>query len=1018
MFVALALATSASGRPARATEPVDTFLEAMWQRQLYDEALDYLDLLNTLAVLPENQQQKAFYQRGLTLVQIASRQSDLADRNTMLARAVQAFEKFEKDFPHHALAASAKNQIGNVLIERGRSEVQAAAQADNKEARLAAARQLYEQARQQFSAAETELDAQRQKLPKLIPVSDTELKARKLQVSNDLSEVRMLRASIDYELAKTFAAKSSDALKHLQAAAKSYARLYESNRVRNNTGLVARLWEGLCYQEMGETQRALGCYQELMDQPTTPETRVLKAKGTRHALECWIKDSEKKYQEAIERGERWEKESGSNPNDADALAIFYLTAVACQAQSDALPAKDPNRKKLAGSARQYIVPVASHPGEFQRQARTLLVALDAKKDKKDAESAAAAFVDAVERGKEALEEMQEATASLKEAEAGNDKKAIAVQQKKKDDATAKALASLELALALSNSKTSIEDLNSVRYYLCFLAWDAGRLYDAAVLGEFLARRYADSLPGRQGARIALAAYVRMYSESKSEDKTFEMGHIARIAELIFERWPGQEEADEAALTLLNFAAAEQQLDKIVEYLNKISPNSPRRGPAELRTGQALWSNYLRASQAPLADRPPQAKLDEMKKRAEDVLAQGIARMEKSPEVDAALAGAVFTMAQIQVENGQPEKAISWLENPKFGPLTLVKANHHAAKGFATETYKMALRAYIGVKPQELKKAEATMDALEKLAGKDAKATENLTAIYISMGRQLQQHLQELRKTGQKKELETVSNAFEVFLDRVTKRDTGGSYATLNWVGETYFSLGTGFDDGPGTTSAKAKTFFDKAATAYAKMLEIAEKDPKYKEQPAGLISVRLRLADCYCRAGKYDDSIKLVTSVLRIRPSLLTAQVQAAETYQAKGATDPASYALAKAGSTPGKDGQNLIWGWSKLSKQAASNYMKFADTFHLARLKMAEGRYQFALAKKSEPKLAKAVLEQAKKDLWYTYELHPDLGGNEAKYELLLKKIQKSLGEKEVGLAEFKQRDKETEKANTADTK
>ena len=49
-------------------------------------------------------------------------------------------------------------------------------------------------------------------------------------------------------------------------------------------------------------------------------------------------------------------------------------------------------------------------------------------------------------------------------------------------------------------------------------------------------------------------------------------------------------------------------------------------------------------------------------------------MEKSaPEIDASLPAAAFTMAQISVETGQPDKAIEWLENPKFGPLTLVKA---------------------------------------------------------------------------------------------------------------------------------------------------------------------------------------------------------------------------------------------------------------------------------------------------------------------------------------------------------
>src|SRR5450755_3092831 len=108
-----------------------------------------------------------------------------------------------------------------------------------------------------------------------------------------------------------------------------------------------------------------------------------------------------------------------------------------------------------------------------------------------------------------------------------------------------------------------------------------------------------------------------------------------------------------------------------------------------------------------------------------------------------------------------------------------------------------------------------MDALDKLAqgSGDAKAAENLTAIYISLGREMQQHLQEVRKTGKKADLEAVSKAFEIFLDRVTKRNIGNSYATLNWAGETYYSLATGLEDGPPSQAAKSKAYFQKATTA-------------------------------------------------------------------------------------------------------------------------------------------------------------------------------------------------------------
>ncbi|MBI3837634.1 MAG: hypothetical protein HY288_06840 [Planctomycetia bacterium] len=1010
----LALAAAGLTAGARADEPVEAFLEALRQRQMYDEAIDYLDLLGGHPHLADSVKQRVLYEQGVTLLESASRLSDLGARETQLSKANELFAKFQASFPLHEFAAAAKNQTANILVERGRVKVELARQAAPKEPLIAEARKFFEQARVQFTAAEKDLDLQWQKFPKL--VAEKDLQAQKRQVSGDLAQVRMLRAGVDYELAKTFAPQSAEAKKHLQAAVESFAEIDKAYRTRA-AGLLARLWEGRCFQEMGEIKQALGCYQELMDLPPNPDTRSIKTKSTRQALECWTKESEKKYQEAIERGERWEKEAGGSQTDPDALAIRYLTALAYQAQSNALPSKDPNRKKLVSVARQYVGPVAKHPGEYQRPAKMLLVALGGSKDQKEQKESAsdpATFADAFERGNEALGQMQEAGVALKLAQSKSDKAAVANLQRQQKESAAAAREAFQLALTLSDKKTEIDDLNSARWYVCYLAWDAGQYYDAAVMGDFLAHRYPDSQAGRKGALVALAAYMRLYAENKATEQDFEASRLQDIAQYTFKTWPDQEEADEAALTLLNFAASQKQLDKVLEYLGKISATSARRGQAELRAGQALWSAYLRGSQAPPEERPKQEQLDQLRKQAQDLLAKGISRMEKAETADATMAAAVFALAQICVDTAEPDKAIGWLEHPKMGPLTLVKSGSPlATQAFAIETYKLALRADVAVRPQQLKKAEEAMDALEKLVQGtgDAKAAENLTAIYISLGRELQQHLQELQKTGKKNELEAVSRAFEVFLDRVTKRNSGNSYASLNWVGETYYSLATGFDEGGPSLAAKAKTYFQKATAAYQRMIEFAEKDPELATQSENLIGVRLRLADCYKRAGKFDEAIKVLLVVLKQKPMLTAAQIQAAETYQAQGAVDPLAYARAITGSTPGKDGKNAIWGWNQLSRlienRITTGDPKFEESFHLARLNMAESRYRYSLTLKDKAKRDK-VLEAAKQDLWITYKLHPKLGGEESadKYDRQLKQIQRELGNKVTGLAEFKERE------------
>ena len=49
-----------------------------------------------------------------------------------------------------------------------------------------------------------------------------------------------------------------------------------------------------------------------------------------------------------------------------------------------------------------------------------------------------------------------------------------------------------------------------------------RYDEAAVLGEYLMTRYPETDSARQGAKIALAAWVRLYGEAKPDDREFEI----------------------------------------------------------------------------------------------------------------------------------------------------------------------------------------------------------------------------------------------------------------------------------------------------------------------------------------------------------------------------------------------------------------------------------------------------------------------------------------------------------------
>jgi tetratricopeptide (TPR) repeat protein len=631
------------------------------------------------------------------------------------------------------------------------------------------------------------------------------------------------------------------------------------------------------------------------------------------------------------------------------------------------------------------------------------------------------FAEAFERGKQSLDEAQAAILGIDIAknQEAVDPAILAQLAEDKQRNERAAMADFRLALALAGKasgkdRPDAEQLNTARFYVCYLFYDGGEYYDAAVIGDFLARHATDKTTaagvesyGFKGAQIVLASYINLFRNSKQTDKSFEAKKIREAAEYILAHWPDQ--AEDAALSLLNFALADRRLDDALGYLNRIPADSPRRGQSDLFAGQALWAAYLKAVQAPADERPPQEELDRFKSQARQVLRDGFERIEKQGvEPTDALADGMLALAQVYLDNGEGQLAVATLENPTFGPLTLVEAGSPLVKrpGFAVETYKVAVRAYIA--QQQIAKAKTVMDALDKavVASGDPAANEMLTSIYVSLGRELQQQLERMRKDASQQDLQAVSDAFETFLSRISSRQTGTNYNSLSWVAETLYGLAAGLDDPAEPAKDPAKTHYKHAAEAYRQILVQAARDPKFVPDPNTLLGVQLRMAVSLRRIGDFDEAIKLIVEVLKQHPTMITAQIAAAETLAAQGEVEREGYMRSILGTSPDQHGHNLIWGWAILANKTQGN-PQFEETFYRARLKIAEARLLYGL-KVTDPAIRAKTFESAKNDLWKTFRLYPNLGGpqSSAEYDLLLKRIQQQLHQPLDGLREFKERE------------
>ena len=1016
--LALGCLVAAAG-PGLAVERAEDFLQGLREHGYFDMAIEYLEQMRTSPLCPPELKEAIDYEAAVTLMAGSLAIQDPKLREKDLDQARDKFEAFIKADPRHPLVPGARMQLANVLVARGQSKMEQAGRstksAEERKQLMSEARALHQEARKVFTEAERHFTAEHKKFPKVIPPKDTKKIEAREQVRKDLVQSRLLLATVAYEIAKTHPADSKEFKAEMTGAAKQYHDLYAKYKMVL-AGLYARMWEGRCYKELGDKESlktAQVVFEEMLLQPDEPKAyRDMKNKSLILLLETYNLPALKKYAETLKKGKEWEDAArGPEENSPDGLAVHFQEGEAAMAILRGMKKDDKDYGAMRKEARRHFDFVGRFDGRYQQQARARMrdPLLGGEKLPEPTN-----FSEARDRGKAALDEMQAADfeLKLKQSQGPVDAKTVKEFQQRMDAARDEAKVyfrkALELGVDEIPSKELNTELNIVRYYLAYLYWATDELYEAAVMGEFLARKYPNAAGARPGAKIAMAAYAKLRSEIPQDgDRSFETDMMVRIAEHITQRWSGGPEAEEAWLMLIRTAIVDRDVKKAKEYLEKLPADSARRSEAQLLVGQALWTAYVRSSYLPEDERPAQAQLTAMIQEARGQLEGGIAKMRKAEgELSYTLLSAALSLAQIYIETNEPKKAIAILEEPKIGPLALeVAGNPVTDRGnFRVETYKAALRAYVA--DQQLDKAEKTMDALEKLmgAGGDAEAGKKLTDIYISLGLELERQVKRLQKENNPAALQNVLNGFELFLTRISKRP-GNSFNSLHWVAETFYSLGSGLDPGTSQLPKNVRQYYEKARDTFQKILD--EIEAGQLEAPEGADTrIKIRLARCLRRLREYQESMNLLLDILQRRNMMVNAQVEAAYTYQAWAtAPDKAGYYLkAIMGGAEAKRKKDdatvrLVWGWGKLAK-LVMRIPAHRNVFHEARYNLAFCRFEYARTLSSPSKKKEALL-QAERDVLIIERLFPDMGGDEwfPKYNELYKKIQKLLGKSATGL-------------------
>ncbi|HEX5105661.1 MAG TPA: hypothetical protein VFV87_17700, partial [Pirellulaceae bacterium] len=796
--------------------------------------------------------------------------------------------------------------------------------------------------------------------------------------------------------------------------------------------------------KLGKPMEASAIFNELLANPDSPEAfRTLKVKVMALALEAW--NPQGLYLEIIDKGGKLVDSARPTEDKTDEIMGMRLdVARASKAYSEELAKKnprDPQIKQLMTNGRKLVTYVTRFPGAYQDEARRLLPefaggdaeSLGNRKEPKnflEARTAAKEAIDAMQAANLLIKTLPGRIATLKDpAEKAELQKQLEEAQTQVKTAQDDALFYCRLSNKFVAPDTDANEVNLIRYLMCYLLYAKEDFNEAVILGEFLARRYPDSQGARPGAKIAMASYLKLYTENETDDKDYETRKIISIADYIVKKWPDQPEAAEALNTLIPFMIREKKLQEAQDYLAQIPAESPHRGNAELKTGQALWASYLENSQqirdwendptlmpegTDLAAR--KAELEPLKTKAKQTLVDGVGRMQAAGDVSNVMATAVLSLVQIYVDTNEAVKAIKLMEDPKIGVLTLVQNNDPSvgAPGFADETYKTALRAYIsalaskeGDAADAVKKAEGIMDLLEQQMNATPQGQAKLIAIYVSLARDLQRQM-EIAEPEVKKGL---GQGFEAFLKQVASGAT--ELNVLNWVAETYRGMGESFGNlrnQPKDVQDTARQYYGQAVATYQKILDMDKKDANFLSD-AMATQLQLQTAKTKRSTGDYVGAMDLFESILKANSMLLPVQIEAARTYQDWGSFKDSqdNYMRAIVGGRPDKNNpdpkkknKNVIWGWGEIARLTAPTAAssQFKDQFHEARFNLALCRYNYAVAQQDADK-KKLNFQRAKTDIALIAGFYPDLGGEKwkAQYDALLKRIQSALQERPLGL-------------------
>ena len=1014
VVVALTLAVLAAPE-TRAGEPYVEFLHGLRERGYHDTTLEYLESLRDDADCPTEIKELVPFEKAATLLTMA-RSTSITNpdvQNRQLEQALGYLKEFTDASPNHPRAGEANTEKAGILLGQVRVEVWQSRSPGNHENRAEfqkRARDLVGQARAIYQTAHDQHKAKWEGFPKFIDqVEDPKLYDERRQAEIKYIVAQLDLANCTYEEAQSYDKDSDEYGAKLRDAAAQYEGIHTKYRSQLG-GLYARLWQGKCYEEQGDIQRAIGIYNELLEHPGQSAPMVQLQDQVRHfKLICLNHEKRKDYQLVIDQAGEWLQDArGRKKYTNVGIGIQWEQAMAFEALANARDTPEGDAKRHLNNALGLIRTIAKFPGQYKDLAtfkeRDLLLKLRGGDSLADPEDFGTAFSLAQDLVTKKTKPLQDAIAAAK---SGEDKQKA---QQDLDIHIDEAARLLKIALRLADDQTAVSEVNLARYYLGYMYYLGRKSYEAAILTGFVARNYGDENPvqAQDSAYMAMAAYVQAFNENgrlkRKADQQIDVAQMREVAEFLIEKWPDSDRAMDARDQLGRVYRMLDDYEQAAKWFSEIPENAARYTEAQTLAGQSYWSAYVLSANKEQGERADQNTLDGWMASAEKHLQNGINLGEKAtpaatPASDELIAAKV-SLVQILVSQQKYQGGVDLLIKDPHAVLNAIQVEDESKRpsdaasvksiSFASLAYQLLLRCYVGLGNEHLDDARATMNRLEKIGGGGGAA---LTEIYRQLGDELKQELAQLKGAGRIEQFNQVRLSFETFLDDLFKRKDQ-TVNSLTWIGETNYGLAQGSSDDP----AAAGKYFDRAASAYQAILDRSSADPKFID-PARLDSVRLRLVNCRRNQGNFEQAEGLVKEILAKNSNTIDAQLEAGYVYQDWGSSGQGdSYKkllLAISG-----DEASKVWGWANTALRLQRSIdsggpdakARWGDRLYESQLNFATCRHEYGKALTGPER--KSQFERAKSAINTFVAITQDFDDEWwAKFDLLFQDIQRSEG-------------------------